>query len=128
MELAAVAVPGTDVAGHQASGIGCAGERLRTERCPVKKYFHLVSAARKNLGNPIERSAYQETCRKYPEEIQKLKEEGDWRHGFNSGALAILRLLKPHTLRDDWTGEEEHVWTKQDEVQQAEEEFPMLDT
>jgi hypothetical protein len=50
----------------------------------------------------------------YPEEVYDLQNEhGDWHHGFNSGMVAALRYI----LTMDDLG-----------LEQADEEFPMLDS
>ena len=50
----------------------------------------------------------------YPEEVNDLQnEDGDWHHGFNSGMVAALRYI----LTMDDLG-----------LEQADEEFPMLDS
>jgi hypothetical protein len=50
----------------------------------------------------------------YPEEVNDLQnEDGDWHHGFNSGMVAALRYI----LTMDDLG-----------LEQANEEFPMLDS
>jgi len=72
-----------------------------------EKYFDLVWAARHQhrramYGKDIVgKEPYAEICKKYPEEIEHLLDfdECDWHHGFNSGALAIVRLLFPYTIR-----------------------------
>jgi hypothetical protein len=50
----------------------------------------------------------------YPDEVNDLQnEDGDWHHGFNSGMVAALRYI----LTMDDLG-----------LEQANEEFPMLDS
>ena len=104
-----------------------------------EKYFDLVSYARKprdadgepyplhiikasdrfkNTPDEIIKGMMQATMRiraAYPKETDDLNSEdlGDWTHGFNSGVLAALR----------W------VMTAQEYgVQEADDEFPFLDT
>ena len=65
----------------------------------------------------------------FPEETDALKsEEGDWQHGFNSGCLAAFRFistsLDTSLHEDDETGE----MVCFGGIDQAEEEFPFLDT
>jgi len=81
------------------------------------KYFDLVWYARskpehiniKGVKENIERI---ETL--YPNEVKELQSErGDWQHGFHSGMLAGMRYIL--TMND--MGKE-----------QADDEFPMLDT
>lgn len=51
---------------------------------------------------------------KYPAEVEELQSPiGDWTHGFNSGMLAALRWI---------------MTANEDGVDQANEEFPFLDT
>jgi len=84
-----------------------------------EKYFKLVSLARKSEEDRVIVEGLEAFCQEteylYPEEVEKLYsvEEGDWQHGFHSGMLAALRYIS--TL--DSCG-----------YQQAEVEFPMLDT
>jgi hypothetical protein len=71
---------------------------------------------------------------KYAKEVAQLAgDDGAWQHGFNSGALAIVRLLRAYALPDDYNedfdnGEEVMTFTRASEIEQAEEEFPMLDS
>jgi hypothetical protein len=83
-----------------------------------EKYYNLVSYARKRPEDfkfdAVRRNA--EMCRfNYPEEVENLHSEemGDWQHGFNSGMLAALRYVMS---------------ADEDGIEQAEEEFPFLDT
>ncbi len=84
-----------------------------------KKYFDLVWLARSRpqdyLRNESVRRSVETIKFNYPEETEALadEDEGDWQHGFNSGMLAGLRYVL--TLFED--GKE-----------QADEEFPFLDT
>ena len=70
-----------------------------------QKFFDLVWYARKPPADDPEwltwgldtrrtvLSLMMEIEGKYPEDVDALRgEEGDWHHGFNSGALAALRL------------------------------------
>ena len=77
------------------------------------KYFDLVWYARKppkteteywdNIPEDIiavcEREI-KETEDKYPDEVARLRcpFQGDWEHGFNSGMLAAMRLLRPNIV------------------------------
>lgn len=84
-----------------------------------EKYFQLVSLARKSKEDRATVEGLEAFCQRteslYPEEVEKLccPDEGDWQHGFHSGMLAALRYIS--TLDSDG-------------YQQAEVEFPMLDT
>ena len=82
------------------------------------KYHDLVSYARKTQEQydtyPLVKELVDRLENEFPTETEKLKgEEGDWTHGFNSGILAGMRYVL--SLYD--MGKE-----------QAEEEFPFLDT
>jgi hypothetical protein len=118
----------------------------------VSKYFDLVWYARKppvdDIDNPywentpleLRQKCYNE-CAKveelYPEEVAELKspDNGDWKHGFNSGCLAAFRYVLDACDRSDWTPliEQDPFYdpenpTKHDPLQHAEENFPYLDT
>lgn len=88
-------------------------------------------------------AAFDKVKAKYPEEIAKIQDPdtGNWQHGFNSGMLAGTRLLGaytlPHNYRevieeaggDDSSDEDSgFVLTRKSEIEQAQEEFPHLDT
>ncbi len=92
-----------------------------------EKYFRLVWFARRSeesllilsedgiKENGIALHNFREVQTLYPKETTNLmsQEHGDWEHGFNSGMLAGMRYVL--TLMEE--GKE-----------QAEEEFPFLDT
>ena len=83
-----------------------------------KKYFDLVSYARKSPEDiariPGLERFVKETEFLYEIEIHGLRgEHSDWQLGFHSGALAAFRYIL--TISDMG-------------IEQAEEEFPMLDT
>ena len=83
-----------------------------------EKYFDLVWYARKSEEHyntiPKVKENVDRIIEQYPEETQNLSSEGgDWEHGFNSGMLAGMRYI----LTLDSEGKE-----------QADEEFPFLDT
>tara|TARA_R100000734_G_C3230358_1_gene38595 strand:+ start:137 stop:454 length:318 start_codon:yes stop_codon:yes gene_type:complete len=85
-----------------------------------EKYFNLVWLARKypeDYKNPKIAPKIKEVKDLYPEEVKDLgsPEEGDWMHGFNSGCLAAFRYILT-SLED------------KDGLQQADDEFPFLDT
>jgi len=91
------------------------------------KYFNLVWYARSHPcpDHPeiekVRRQNVEEVCAAFPREVEALDDDhSNWQHGFNSGALAILRLLLPYTLPDDGPR------CKIDGIRTAEEEFPML--
>ena len=68
---------------------------------------------------------------KYPEEAELLAipgKTGDWNHGFNSGCLATIRWV--FTLMDDTviTPEETGIPIKQGGLEEANANFPFLDT
>lgn len=85
-----------------------------------KKYFDLVWLARTGLedeGRPDVSTQIKRIRLSYPEEVQDLEDdENNWHHGFNSGMLAACRLFMSYVDDDS------------EEIQQAEEEFPFLDT
>ena len=101
-----------------------------------EKYFDLVWYARKfpedrKIKGVIENMTRIE--KEYPEEIARFSNTPDWTHGFNSGALAILRLMSAYALEDDWIEEilddETVIINERDkEIDFAEELFPWLDT
>jgi len=106
-----------------------------------EKYFDLVWLARSRTENhdiPNVKAAFDRTRVKYPGELEKLRgENGSWQHGFNSGMLACSRLLNAYALpryhrqvidsgEDD--SSDEFVISRTQEIETAEEEFPMLDT
>ena len=94
----------------------------------AEKYFNLVWYARRSpeqveqYSSPAREQAMdaiKEIERKFPDDVAKIcsPQRGDFWHGFNSGALALLRLIQG--LDAATTKEEE----------EAEfEEFPFLDT
>jgi hypothetical protein len=82
-----------------------------------KKYADLIWYARSSrkdnsiAGVKENRDRIEEL---YPDEVNDLQnEDGDWHHGFNSGMVAALRYI----LTMDDLG-----------LEQANEEFPMLDS
>ena len=82
------------------------------------KYYDLVSYARKTQEQydtyPLVKELVDRVETEFPTEIKELQGEGgDWSHGFNSGMLAGMRYVL--SLYD--MGKE-----------QADEEFPFLDT
>ena len=117
----------------------------------MDKYFDLVWMARKDealmRARPDIRKIFNETSAKYPGELQKLQsEEGDWTHGFNSGMLACSRLLAAYAMPYDYKQKEDAkdekeeedddsdsdddsiVFTRDFNIDMAEQEFPMLDS
>ena len=82
------------------------------------KYFHLVWFARKypeDYANPEILPIIEKVMDDFPDETENLadEDEGDWHHGFNSGALAAFRF----------------VLTALDEgMDAAHQDFPMLDS
>lgn len=81
-------------------------------------YFDLVWYARTDKTDPNHpgRKAIERIRRECPDQVAALcGESSDWHHGFNSGCLATVRLL----LGLLGTAEE---------AEQAEEDFPFLDT
>ena len=85
-----------------------------------EKYFNLVWLARKypeDYKNPKIAPQIKEVKDLYPDDVAHLScpKEGDWAHGFNSGCLATFRYILT-SLED------------KDGLQQADDEFPFLDT
>jgi len=81
--------------------------------------------------------------KEYPKEVEELSgEDGAWHHGFNSGCLATVRLLRSYVdihreteffqklvEEDPFVDEDDYVPPDEASViAQAEEEFPFLDT
>ena len=117
----------------------------------MEKYFDLVWMARRDealmRARPDIRKTFNKLVAKYPGELEKLQsEEGDWQHGFNSGMLACSRLLSAYAMPYDYKkkaggeGEDEGVdseddsdddsivFTRDFNIEMAEQEFPMLDS
>jgi len=120
-------------------------EKLPEEDNSVRKklgtimdmYCDLVWLARSNPNttDPAVIQARYSVIGKYPKEFEELREEGDWRHGFNSGMLACARLIFPYSLpynyrdiHDDGSGDPPVVFDRNYEISNAEEEFPELST
>lgn len=64
------------------------------EKCEY--YFDLVSYARKDKTDPNHpgREHIERIRRECPDQVAALSREGsDWHHGFNSGCLAMVRLV-----------------------------------
>jgi len=85
-----------------------------------RKYNSLVWLARKqpeHYENPKILKLIEEVKEQYPEEVSELssESEGDWSHGFNSGCLASMRYAL-------------ECFNAFGAVNQADEEFPFLDT
>jgi hypothetical protein len=82
-----------------------------------EKYFNLVWFARSDSMEPNIVAIREEVIEKYPEECEKIcdEEEGNWAHGFNSGALATSRLFMSY-------------FSDKEEITQAESDFPELDS
>lgn len=105
-----------------------------------KKYCDLLWMARKNpkdLRDSVIKKTFDEVSAKYPGELAKLQgRQGDWTHGFNSGMLACVRLTDGYVCSVDGhlCPEEEEELLKNDKcirqaiIDEAEEQFPFLDT
>ena len=106
----------------------------------LTKYHDLVWYARsnpasdvdywKNVPEAIREGAFKAQMRveeEYPNEVTRLRGDGsDWEHGFNSGMLAAMNFVltaSRSVLLDDG---EETFWYGG--IEDAKEEFPMLDT
>ena len=93
-------------------------ELLKNIQQKEDKYFDLVWYARSIPEHASVKGVKENKERiekLYPEEVEKLQSENyaDWQHGFHSGMLAGMRYI----LTMDEMGKE-----------QADEEFPMLDS
>lgn len=111
-----------------------------------EKYFNLVWLARKtpeDMEIPKVREEVEKVTNLYPEDVEELEnDETNFVHGFNSGMLAASRLFwsyleKPKRYKiDEEDLESDEVPLKpltlqelyEEEIQQAEDEFPFLDT
>ena len=87
-----------------------------------EKYFELVHYGRAVCGmdgfEPYKTDA-PDTSVRYPKEVAELRSDySNWAHAFNSGCLAMVRLIMSAT-------EPEHI---EDRIQGALDEFPFLDT
>lgn len=124
------------------------------------KYFDIVWYARKTEEDRQHILAVGEKMTRieemYPREIHELMHNPDWSHGFNSGALAICRLLSAYACdseaEDDTVKEisfseilcenqdcdgnctacfrifSEYIESRKGRVEMMEDNFPMLDT
>lgn len=116
------------------------------------KYFDLVWYARKSDEDREEIPAVdQEMTRiekSYPHDIHNLFHNPDWTHGFNSGALAISRLISAYEEESDKESDsfdsdsensdtenensderfEKYFFSRNGRIDIAEDDFPMLDT
>ena len=63
----------------------------------------------------------------YPDEVVKLRSEAsDWHHGFNSGMLAALNYVLTASRSINHVEGDEEIWFGG--IEEAQQEFPMLDT
>lgn len=105
-----------------------------------EKYFDLVWYARKYPEDreiPEVNKQMTRVEEEYPLEIENYlnSNDPDWQHGFNSGALAIIRLLNTYAIDED---DDENIcecdcdeceWpSRKSQIEYAEELFPFLDT
>jgi hypothetical protein len=95
------------------------------------KHFNLVWYSRSDSMRPDIVASRKEVEQKYPRETRELHgKHGDWEHGYNSGVLATARLIQGYvgslTIVSTDEGEKQH--TRAEEIQYAEEQFPMLAT
>lgn len=99
----------------------------------MRKYEELVSYARTRPGDPDSRLNRDARLREfYMEETDALASDiGDWQHGFHSGCLATMRMvmtaLYPYEVPDEESDDPNATWTFGG-LEEAKEEFPMLDT
>lgn len=117
-----------------------------------EKYWQLVWYARKDGSEPGAQEGIEKVESQYPGEVDAVNDEdgGDWAHGFHSGVLATVRLLRAYVEgleecenQDRWhqalydeLGKDEYEeeygplapyepdWV----IAEAEDEFPWLDT
>jgi chaperonin GroEL (HSP60 family) len=90
--------------------------KIILEECAKKmdEYCSIVWYARSSSMKQEVVDARKRVEEKYPNLIQELREDDDnWQHGFNSGMLAATRYIM--TIVDEG-------------LEQADEEFPLLDT
>jgi len=81
-----------------------------------KKYFNLVWYARSTPDEPTSQSGRQRVEAAWPTDLEELRsDDSNWQHGFNSGCLAVLRLVQGLLGSDD-------------DAEFARQEFPFLDT
>lgn len=109
-----------------------------------KKYMDLVWYARSQSHEQMESSGTPEhiitgalnaQARKeelYPDEIDEMRSEtSNWEHGFNSGCLATMRFvittMASYEFPDEESDDPESTITMGG-LQEAKDEFPMLDT
>lgn len=100
-----------------------------------EKYDDLVWYARSKPNRKVAIIPRARIQMKWPAEVEAFEEcEDNWQHGFNSGMLAAVRYIsayleKPLVFDDEETGEplplEENYRLA---IEQAEREFPQLDT
>ena len=103
------------------------------------KYFDLVWFARRTPEDydniPGVKEPWDKVVSRYPKEVNDLSDPniGDWSHGFNSGMLACVRLLRPYLKDVDWSEEipgnqDTFILTRELLLKESEDEFPFLDT
>lgn len=115
------------------------------------KYFDLVWYARKDEDDRENHPGVDEAMTRvecmYTSEIEDLiQDETNWQHGFNSGALAISRLIRAYAIDDindrpvketksgsDTESEDSEEFfrymdNRDIQIEMAEDDFPMLDT
>jgi hypothetical protein len=95
------------------------------------KHFRLVWYSRSDSMRPDIVAIRKDVEQKYPKETHDLHgKHGIWEHGYNSGVLAMARLVEGYvgSLGSVCGEEGEEQLTRAEEIQYAEEQFPMLDT
>ena len=97
----------------------------------------LVWYARSSSTEPLAATARERVETKWPTEVAKLQEDdSNWQHGFNSGCLAVMRLVSSvieaeataKVVNEEPTDEDGVAYTADEAIQQAIEDFPELDT
>jgi len=94
-----------------------------------RKYFDIVWLSRKqpkDYLNPNIMREIGDIVEKYPDDLIV----DHWTSGFSSGMLACTRLLMPYTLplNHQYIIDEEEIMYRDDEIEEAENDFPFLDT
>ena len=110
-------------------------EKLMKEQ--EQKYFDLVHYARAVCGIGFEPdpelTPYSKGIAKmYPNETKELHSSNrihrNWAHGFNSGCLAMVRLIMTAHGYDIFPSIHFGVMSTEERIKDAKEEFPFLDT
>jgi hypothetical protein len=93
-----------------------------------EKYFKLVWYARSHPDCEVAKNPQSRVEEMYPDELDDLRDAPDWNHGFNSGCLATMRYVMTALFPFDIPDEENGGTFTVGGLDDAKEEFPMLDT